>query len=77
MGLAALQYVRSSWTRDRACVLCIDRQVLYHWITREVPGTQYLEEGGLNNECIRAFSQKKMNSIDNKNNYYFITEGGK
>ena len=34
-------------------------------------------KGDLNNECIRAFSQKKMNSIDNKNNYCFITEGGK
>ena len=33
-----------------------DRQVLYHWTTREGSGIQYLEEGGLKNKCIRAFS---------------------
>ena len=27
----------SSLTRDRTCVLCIGRQILNHWTTREVP----------------------------------------
>ena len=27
----------SSPTRDRTCVPCIVRQILYHWTTREVP----------------------------------------
>ena len=25
----------SSWPRDQACISCIDRQILYHWATRE------------------------------------------
>ena len=27
----------SSWPRDRTCVCCIERWVLYHWATREAP----------------------------------------
>ena len=26
----------SSWVRDRTCALCIGRQMLNHWTTREV-----------------------------------------
>ena len=33
----ALQHTGSSWTRDQKHVPCIDRQVLNHWITREIP----------------------------------------
>ena len=29
-GLVALRHVVSSWTRDRTCVSCFDRQVLYY-----------------------------------------------
>ena len=29
------QHVGSSWFRDRTCVSCIGRQILYHWATRE------------------------------------------
>ena len=36
-ALAALQHMESSWTRDQKRVPCIGRQVLNHWITREVP----------------------------------------
>ena len=36
MGLAALQHVGSSQTRDRTCVPCIGRQILIHCTTREV-----------------------------------------
>ena len=36
-GSVALQHVGSSWTRDWTRVLCIGRQILYHWPTREVP----------------------------------------
>ena len=35
MGLVALQHVGSSWTRDLTHVSCIERQILYHWATRE------------------------------------------
>ena len=33
--LVAPQNVGSSWTRDRTGVLCIARQILNHWTTRE------------------------------------------
>ena len=31
-----LWHVGSSWTWDEVHVPCIGRQILYHWITREV-----------------------------------------
>ena len=31
----------SSPTRDRTCVPCLGRQILYHWTTREVPYTYF------------------------------------
>ena len=37
LGLVALRYVGSSWTRDRTCVPSIARQILNHWTTREAP----------------------------------------
>ena len=36
VGLVALLNMGSSRTRDRTHVLCIDRQIVNHWITREV-----------------------------------------
>ena len=36
VGLVALLHVESSQTRDRTCVPCISRRILYHWTTREV-----------------------------------------
>ena len=36
-GLAALQHVESSWTRDRTRVPCIGRQILNHWTSQENP----------------------------------------
>ena len=27
----------SSWPRDRTCISCIDRRILYHWATWEAP----------------------------------------
>ena len=36
MGLVAPEHVKSSWTRDQIHVPCFGRQVLNHWITREV-----------------------------------------
>ena len=36
MGLVALWYVESSWTRDGTHVSCIGRWILNHWTTREV-----------------------------------------
>ena len=38
MGLAAPWHVESSQTRDRTCVPCIGRWILYHWTTKEVHG---------------------------------------
>ena len=35
-GLAALQHVESSQTRDRTCVPCTARWILNYWATREV-----------------------------------------
>ena len=35
--LAAPWYVGCSWTRDGICVPSIDRRILIHWTTREVP----------------------------------------
>ena len=29
-GLVPPQHVRSSWIRDRTCVSCIGRRILYH-----------------------------------------------
>ena len=37
MGLVALWYVESSWTRDQTHVPRIGRQILIHCATREVP----------------------------------------
>ena len=36
-GSVAPRHVGSSWTRDRTRVPCIDRQILNHCATREVP----------------------------------------
>ena len=36
VGLVALLHVESSQTRDRTCVPCISRRILYHCTTREV-----------------------------------------
>ena len=38
MGLAAPLHMGSSQTKDRTCVLCIARQILNHWTTREALG---------------------------------------
>ena len=35
-SLAAPQHADSSRTRDRTCVPCIGRWILYHWTTKEV-----------------------------------------
>ena len=36
-GLVAPRPVESSWTWAQTCVLCIGRQILNHWATKEVP----------------------------------------
>ena len=41
-GLAALQHVVSSQTRDRTHVSCIASQILSHWTTREVSHGHFL-----------------------------------
>ena len=40
MGLVAPWHKGSSGTRDQTCVPCIDRQILNHWTTRDIP--QYM-----------------------------------
>ena len=42
MGLADLQHVGSSWTRDRTRVPCIGRQILNHYATREAQVFKYI-----------------------------------
>ena len=44
-GLVALWHVESPRTRDQTHVLCIGRQVLYHWTTREVPLCAFETQG--------------------------------
>ena len=39
----------SSWLRDRTCVSCNGRWILYHWATREAHQTQ---------ECLQSYSHK-------------------
>ena len=39
MGLVVPLHVRFSWIRGRTQVSCIGRWILYHWATREVPGS--------------------------------------
>ena len=36
-GLVAPRHMESSQTRDRTCVPCIGRQILFHYTAREVP----------------------------------------
>ena len=36
MGLVAPRHLESSRTRDGTCALCVGRQILNHWTTREV-----------------------------------------
>ena len=43
-----------SLTRDRTCVPCIVRQILYHWTTREVPGQKVLIERDVCQGHVRA-----------------------
>ena len=40
-----LEWVAISFPRDRTCVSCIGRQILYHWATREaqIKGYQYFK----------------------------------
>ena len=38
------QHVESSWIKDRTCVFCIGRQILYHWTTREAQGLVFLSQ---------------------------------
>ena len=43
ISVVALRHVgTSSLTRDRTHVLCIARQILNHWITREVPTGNFI-----------------------------------
>ena len=35
-GWAALRHVGSSWTRNRTCVCCTGRWILYHWATKAI-----------------------------------------
>ena len=41
VDLVAPRHVESSWTRGQTHVACIDRQILNHWITREVPNIHF------------------------------------
>ena len=43
MDLVAPRHVRSSQIRDRTCVSCIGRWILYHWATREAPEPDILK----------------------------------
>ena len=48
-GLVAPRHVRPSWAKDWTRVLCIGRNILNHWTTREVRPTDFLKGrwGGL------------------------------
>ena len=38
-SIAISSFRRSSWPRDRICVSCTGKWILYHWATREAPFT--------------------------------------
>ena len=40
-ALVVLWSVGSSRTRDRTCVSCIDRWIINHWASYEVPGRKF------------------------------------
>ena len=41
-ALAVPWHVGFSWTSDQTLVSCIDRQILYHWASREAPSNPFL-----------------------------------
>ena len=43
MGFVTLRHMGSSQTKDQTSVLCITRQILNHWTTREVPKLAFLK----------------------------------
>ena len=60
----AVLHVESSRTRDQTRVLCIGRQILNHWTTREVPNMEFRREAkknllstGSEAHCGRQFSE--------------------
>ena len=57
LGWVAISFSRvSSWPRDRTHVSCIDRQILYHWATREALGVYYCTEIPLEKLYVDLFS---------------------
>ena len=63
MGLFAQQHVESSLTRDQTHVLCIDRQILNHWSTGEIPTLAVLLGKHLFNLHINIFSLQTSHSL--------------
>ena len=58
----------SSWTRDWSCISCTDRQILYHWATKEAHtrsgGGGVLKSGNGGKKC-EVFSFPEMDNYYN------------
>ena len=52
-GFVALRHVGSSRFRDRTCVSCIGRRILYHRATRETPRLVSFNPGGIQ-QCLET-----------------------
>ena len=64
----ALQHVESSCTRDRTHVPCTGRQILNHWITRQVPGTSFCMD--LSSFLLSILQEGIAGSYDNSVNHF-------
>ena len=69
-GLLALRHVESSWTRDRTHVPCTGRQILNHWITRQVPGTSFCMD--LSSFLLSILQNGIAGSYDNSVNHFGV-----
>ena len=68
----AISFSRGSCQpRDRTCVSCIGRQILYHWASREAPKStprHFRTQVFCFTWCYDTFHETKMNSVDSSVN---------
>ena len=65
LGSVALWHVGSSQIRDRTCVSCIDRRILYYWATREAQDSCFYLNGplGKGEEVMRSEIMKEVSGL--------------
>ena len=72
-SVASCKWDPNSWARDRICAQCIVRQILKHWITREVPHLQILDTCLIPSRWLTMHSQSINESIIRDMNPFNIT----